>query len=99
MRTQSQQEATYFILKKNDQCKYSHIHQRIKDGTQEFHFENLSHHNPHHEKHQDPGKDLDGTGSFHQLVCIIQKKSNQQDIDKIFYTKIKKHSYNYKLMS
>ena len=37
------------------------------------------------------GKNLNGTGSFHQFVRVIQQKCDQQDIYKIFYSNIKKH--------
>jgi len=91
VRTQSQQETAYLVLKQYDQRYHAHIHQSIEDGTQQLHLQNLSHHQPDQYKNQNTGEYLDRAGSLHQLVCIIQQESRQQNINKIFYAKFKKH--------
>ena len=92
VRSQSQKETAYLILEKHNQRYYTHIHQCVENRTQQFHLQHLCHHQPDQNKNQNSGEYLDGAGSFHQFVGIVQNKSYQQDIDKIFYAKLKKHA-------
>ena len=92
VRPQSQEETAYLILKKNNQRDHTHIHQCVENRAQQFHFQHLRHHQPDQDKNQNSGEHLDRTGSFHQFVGIVQNKSYQQNIDKIFYAKLKKHA-------
>ena len=89
----------YFFLrpvKETGQCTDMPVRtqsqqESIEDGTQQLHLQNLSHHQPDQYKNQNTGEYLDRAGSLHQLVCIIQQESRQQNINKIFYAKFKKH--------
>ena len=80
------------VNQEDDKCYHTHAHQLVKDGTEQLHLQYLRHYQPDQYEYQDTRKHIDGAGSFHQLIRIVKQKCNQQNIDNIFYSNIKKHN-------
>src|SRR5690554_3359863 len=91
LRAERHQESPDLILKEDHQQYQSDIHKLIEDRAQKHHVEHLRYQYP--DNHEDHNSDKERAHSryLHHLEQVVQQCGYQQDVDKIFYSKVFEH--------
>ena len=91
MGAQTVQKLAYLFLEEDEQGQYTHAYQFVHDGSQQTHLEYMGHEEPQHHKHHDADEHIERPAFLHQPVDVVEQQRHQQDVDYVFYAKIKKH--------
>ena len=92
MRPEVVKELPYLLLKQYDKGQNAHAYQFVEDRTEQLHLQNIAHKEPYDDEDHDADEHIQRAALLHQAIDVVEQQGDKDDVDDVFYAKIKKHS-------